>query len=215
MVKKRKEKQCLLYYLHPPWLGLLSHSWRLGTLGSHCWTGVGWTQLGSVHLVEAFSKVYCMLCLAGIRVWRCIKASRNWCFWTVVLERIPEGPLDYKEIQPVHPKGDQSWIFIGRTDAEAPILWPPDAKNWLTGKDPDAGKDWRWEKGTTEDEMVGWHHWLNGHEFEKALEMMKDREGWCAAVYRVAKSRTQLSNRPTTTTDHPKALSRFLGTLNN
>ena len=78
-----------------------------------------------------------------------------------------KSPLDYKEIQPVHPK-DQSWIFIGRTDAEAetPILWPPDAKNWLIWKDPDIGKDWRQEKGTTEDEMVGWHHWLNGHEFE-------------------------------------------------
>ena len=83
---------------------------------------------------------------------------KNWCFWTVVLERIFESPLDCKEIQPVHPKGNQSWIFIGRTDAEAetPVLWSPDAKNQLTGKDPDAGKDWRWEeKGTTEDEMFG------------------------------------------------------------
>ena len=80
-----------------------------------------------------------------------------------------ESPLDSKEIQPVHPKGNQSWIFIGKTDAEAetPILWPSDAKNWLIGKDPDAGKDWRWEeKGTTEDEIVGWHHWLSEHEFE-------------------------------------------------
>ena len=92
-------------------------------------------------------------------------APKNWCFWTVVLEKTLEGPLDCKEIQPVHPKGNQSWIFIGRTDA--PILWPPDAKNWLIGKDPDAGKDWRGEeKGTTEDEMVGWHHRLDGHEFE-------------------------------------------------
>ena len=93
---------------------------------------------------------------------------KNWCFWTVVLEKALESPLDCKEIQPVHPKGDQSWIFIGRTDteAEAPILWPPDAKNWLIAKDPDAGKDWRQEeRGMTEDEMVGWHHWLNGHEF--------------------------------------------------
>ena len=96
-------------------------------------------------------------------------APNNWCFWTVVLEKTPESPLDCKEIQPVHPKGDQSWVFIGRTDVEAetPILWPSDVKNWLTGKDPDAGKDWRQEeKGTTEDEMVGWHHWLNGHGFE-------------------------------------------------
>ena len=97
---------------------------------------------------------------------------KNWCFWTVVLEKILESSLDCKKIQPVHPKGNQSWIFIGRTDAEAeaPILWPPDEKNWLIWKDPDAGKDWRWEeKGTTEDEIVGWHHRLNGHEFEQIL----------------------------------------------
>ena len=90
--------------------------------------------------------------------------QKNWCLWT-------EIPLDCKEFQPVHPKGNQSWIFIGRTDAEAeiPILWPPNAKNWLTGKDPDTGKDWRQEeKGTTEDEIVGWHYCLNGHEFEQA-----------------------------------------------
>ena len=95
---------------------------------------------------------------------------KNWCFWTVVLEKTLESPLDCEEIQPVHPKGNQSWIF-GRTDAEAevPILWPPDAKNWLIGKDPDAGKDWRQEeKGMTEDEMVGWHHRLDRHEFEQA-----------------------------------------------
>ena len=94
---------------------------------------------------------------------------KNWCFWTVALEKTFESPLDCKEIQPVHPKGDQSWVLIGRTDVEAetPILWPPDVKNWLIGKDPDAGKDWRWkEKGPTEDEIVGWHHWLNGYESE-------------------------------------------------
>ena len=94
---------------------------------------------------------------------------KNWCFWNVVLEKTLESPLDSKEIQPVHPKGNKSGIFIGRTDAEAetPILWPPPVKNWFIGKDPGAGKDWRWEKkGTTEDEMVGWHHQLNGHEFE-------------------------------------------------
>ena len=102
-------------------------------------------------------------------------APKNWCFWTVVLEKTLEHPLYCKEIQPVHTKvhtkGNQSWIFIGRTDAEAetPILWPPDAKNWLIGKDPDAGKDWRLEeKGMTEDEMIERHHWLNGHEFEQA-----------------------------------------------
>ena len=99
-------------------------------------------------------------------------APKNWCFWTVVLEKTLESPLDCKEIQPVNPKGNQSRIIIGRIYAEAenPMLWPPDAKNWLTGKDPDAGKDWRQEeKGTTEDEMVGWHHWLNGHGFEWTL----------------------------------------------
>ena len=93
---------------------------------------------------------------------------KNWCFWTVVLEKTLENPLDCKEIQPVHPKGNQSWIFIGRThpEAEAPILWPPDVKNWLI---PVAGKDWRQEeKETTEDEMVAWHHQLDGHEFEQA-----------------------------------------------
>ena len=98
-------------------------------------------------------------------------ALKNWCFWNVVLEKTLESPLDCKKIQPVHPNGNQSWIFIGETDAEAetPILWPPDAKNWLTRKDPDPGKDWRREeKGTTEDEIVGWHHRLDGHEFEQA-----------------------------------------------
>ena len=99
-------------------------------------------------------------------------ALNNWCSWTVVLEKTLESPLDCKEIQLVHPKENQSWMFIGRTDAEAevPILWPPDGKNWLIGKDPDAGKDWRQEeKGTTENVMVGWHHRLDGHEFEQAL----------------------------------------------
>ena len=98
-------------------------------------------------------------------------APKNWCFWSVVFEKTLESPLYCKEIQPVNPKGNQSWIFKGRTDAEAKtlILWPPDVKNWLFGKDPDARKDWRQEeKRTTEDEMVGWHHQLDGHEFEQA-----------------------------------------------
>ena len=96
---------------------------------------------------------------------------KNWYFWTVVLEKTLESPLDCKEIKPAHPKGNQSWIFAGRTDAEAetPIFWPPVAKNWLVGKNLDAGKDWRQEeRGMLEDEMVGWHHWLDGHEFEQA-----------------------------------------------
>jgi len=96
-------------------------------------------------------------------------ALKNWCFWIVVLEKTLESPLNCKEIQPVHPKGNQSWMFIGKTNVETEtlIFWSSDAKNWLTRKDPDDGKDWRWEeKGMSEDEMVGWHHRLNGHEFE-------------------------------------------------
>ena len=98
-------------------------------------------------------------------------ALKNWCFWTVVLEKTLESPLNCKEIKPVNPKGDQPWIFIGKTDAEAegPILWPPDAKKWLIGRDPDVGKEWRQEeKGMTEVKVVGWHHELQGHEFEQA-----------------------------------------------
>ena len=96
-------------------------------------------------------------------------APKNWCFWTMVLEKTLESPLDCKEIQPVHPKGNQSWIFIGMTNAEAetPTLWPPDAKNWLLGKDPDAGKDWRQEEKGMTDEMVVWQQWLSGHKFEQ------------------------------------------------
>ena len=101
-------------------------------------------------------------------------ALKNWCFWTVVLEKTLESPLDCKEIQPVHSKGDQSWVFIGRTDAEAetPIFWPPHAKSWLTGKDSDTGRDWgQEEKGMTEDGMAGWHHWLDGRESEWTPEV--------------------------------------------
>ena len=99
-------------------------------------------------------------------------APKNWCFWIVVLEKTPESPLHCKEIKLVNPKGNQSWLFIGRTDAEAeaPTLWPPDMKTWPIRKHPDAGKEWRQEeKGMTEDKLVGWHHWLNGHELEQAL----------------------------------------------
>ena len=114
-----------------------------------------------------------------------------------MLEKTLESPLDYKEIQPVHPKGNQSWIFIGRIDAaaETPILWPPNAKNCLTRRDPDAGKDWRWEeKGTTKDEMVGWHHWLDGHEFEE-LGVGFGQRSLATAFRVVADSWIWLSNR--------------------
>ena len=124
---------------------------------------------------------------------------KNWRFRTVVLEKTLESPLDCQEIKPVSLKGNQPWIFIGRTDAEAeaPILWPPDVKSQLTGKDPDAGKDWRQEeKGMTEDEIVGWHHWLNGHEFK---EMMKDKEGWREVAQGITKNQTQLSDWTTKT----------------
>ena len=120
-----------------------------------------------------------------------------------MLEKTLESPLDWKEIKAVHPKGNQSWIFIGRTDAEgeAPIFWPPDVKSWLTGKDPDAGKDWRQEgKGTAEDEMVGWHHRLNGHEFEPTLGDSEGHGVWHAVVHWVAKSRTRLNDWTTTNT---------------
>ena len=115
---------------------------------------------------------------------------KNWCFWTVVLEKSLKSPLECTEIKLVGPKGNQPWIFTGKTDAEAetPILWPPDAKNQFNGKDPDAEKDWRQEKGTAEDKMVGCHHQLNDISLSKLQEMVKDRETWHAAVHGVTES---------------------------
>ena len=122
-------------------------------------------------------------------------APKNWCFWTVVLEKTLESPLDCKEIQPLHRKGHQSWVLIGRTNVEAEtlILWPPDVKSWLTGKDPDAGKDWGQEKVTTEDEMVGWHHWHNGHGLGALWGLVMDREPGVLGSQRVRHWGTELN----------------------
>ena len=123
-------------------------------------------------------------------------APKNWCFWTVVLEKTLQSPLDSMEIKPVNPKGNQPWILIGRAgaEAEAPIFWPPDVKSWLIRKDPDSGKDWGQEqKGATADEMAGWHHQLNGPESEKTRETVKDGEAWLAAVRGAAGRWTHLA----------------------
>ena len=128
------------------------------------------TLLTKVHLVKAM-----VFPIVNVWKWELYHkegwALKSWCLWAVVLKKTLESPLDCKEIQPVHLKGNQSWVFTGRTDVEAetPILWPPDGKSWLIGKDPDAGKDWGQEKGATKDEMVGWYHQLNRHEFEQTL----------------------------------------------
>ena len=131
-----------------------------------------------IHLVKA---IVFPVVMYGGESWTIKKswASKNWCFWTAVLEKTLESPSDSKEIQPVHPKGNQSWIYIGRTDVEAeiPVLWLPDAKSWLIWKDPDSGENWRWvEKGMTEDKMIGWHHWLTDMSLSRLWELVMDRE---------------------------------------
>ena len=132
---------------------------------------------------------------------------KNWCFWTVMLEKTLGSPLDWKEIKLVHPKGNQPWIFIGRTDAEAeaPILWPPDSKSQLIGRDPDSGNDWGLEeKGVTEDEMIGWHHQLMDLSLRTLWERVKGREVWHAAVHGVTKSQTHLRYWMTTKINYLK-----------
>ena len=157
----------------------------------------GITLPAKVHLVKAMVFPVVMY---GCESWTIQEGwvPKNWCFWTVLLEKTLKSPLDCKEIRPVHPKGNQSWIFIGMTDAEveSPIPWPPDVKNWLIWKDPDAGKDWRQEKGMTEGE-IGWHHRLNGHEWVRANSgslLVVDSEAWHAAIHGVKKNRTWLSD---------------------
>ena len=156
-----------------------------------------------VHLVKAMVSPIVMY---GYQSWTIEEAERqrinafeppkNWCFLTVVLEKSLESPLDCKEIKPVNPKRNQFWIFIGRTNAEAetPVLWPPDAKSWVIGKDPDAGKDRRQERGVKEDEMLGWYHQLKDISLSKLWELVIDRETWRSAVHEVTRSRTQLSD---------------------
>ena len=155
------------------------------SLQIHCWTSL--CQQRSV----------CAFPSSHVWMWELDYKSRvpkNWHFRTVVLDKTLESPLNSNETKPANPKGNQPRIFVGRTDAEAPILWPSDEKSWLIWKDPNVGKDWRHEvNGMAEDKMLGRHHWLNGHEFEWR-EIVKDRKAWHAAVHRVTRSRTWLSN---------------------
>ena len=160
----------------------------------------------SYFYFEFYSIIFCMVkaMVFPVVMYWCVSwthkegwTPKNWCFLTVVLKKTLESPLDSKEIKPVNPKGNQPWIFIGRTDAEAegPVLWPPDVKSWLFGKDPDAGKNWRQEeKWVTEDEMIGCLHWLSAHEFEQILGDRTGKPGVACCSPRVIKSQTQLSD---------------------
>ena len=163
------------------------------------WPWTSWSPQWKRKTLRVFSGDRVVLVYSWITIWL---STEEVYFQTVVLEKTLESPLDNKEINPVNPKGNQPWIFIGRTDAEAEalIFWPPDVKSRLIRKDPDAGKDWRQEdKGTTEDEVVWWHHWFNGHEFEQAPGDSEGWEAWQTAAHGVVKSQAQLSDWTTTT----------------
>ena len=183
-----------------------------GDISLWFWSAFPWCLM----MLNIFPCTYwSFVCCMSFESW----APKNWCFWTVVLEKTLESPLDCKELQLVHSEGDQSWVFIGRTDAKAetPILWPSHAKSWLIGKDSDAGRDWgQEEKGMTEDEMAGWHYWLNGRESEWTLGV-SDGQGGLACCYSwVAKSWTRLSYwielKYFTSTFHFYALEREMAT---
>ena len=169
----------------------------------------GWRSLVGCHLrgrteshtteVTYLSNIFshCIICLLNLFIVEQLMLLKNWCFWTVVSEKTLQSSLDNKEIHPVHSEGDQPWDSFGGNDAEAetPILWPSHAKSWLIGKDSDAGWDWGQEEmRTTEEEMAGWHHCLNGRESEWTPGVVMDREAWRAAIHAVAKSRTRLTD---------------------
>ena len=200
----RETKYSKHWYPRPWSKGTESHKHFYSSCAHHWFTGQHNDRYKILELIllsptissqgYGFSSVHVWMWeLNGEESW----APKNGCFWTVVLENTLESPWDCKEIQPLHPKGDQSRVFFGRNDAKAetPLLWPPHAKSWLIGKDSDAGRDWgQEEKGTTEDEMAGWHHWLDERESEWTRESVMDREAWRAAIHGFAKSWTWLSD---------------------